>query len=560
MIEPGTSIAGRYIVDSVLGQGGMAVVYRVRHTQLGTWHALKVLTIPLLSVRERLLQEGRIQASASHPNIVAVTDVVGVDEQPGLVMELIRGPSLDRLLSDVRLSFDQCDELAAGIIDGVAAAHGKGLIHRDLKPANVLVAIVNGRMVPKVADFGLAKLLESSEHRTVTSTRTGMLMGTPAYMAPEQARDAKNVDVRADVFALGAILYEMVTGVSPFARDDLIDTINAVIGGDFDPPSELAPGLPERMELAILGALKTNREDRIPSCRALLAVWKGKQEEAASVDGVGPWSEKLLAQYDSGDEEIGVQAPLSWAKPATPPSPGQDTFAPLSVGPPDPGFGTRAPSTFSPSLSSAPPAMPVRGGAPRRSRGLVLAAVAVTAGLAALLVLAFPGFDTPSDVVPPQVSPAVAGPVAAGRAAGSVAAGSAEAPVAAPGVASSPAASAVTVGTRARPEKKSVAKTEAAEAAISVTPVPPMPVEAAAAEAAPPPPRTDARVQVAGDASRVWLQSTSGNFPLPADVTPGTYQIRAAFDGLEPLVVGELTVAAGESRTVTCQKAMRKCR
>ncbi len=261
MLEQG-KVVEKYRIEGILGEGGMAVVYKVRHAQLGTTHALKVLTLASLSIRERLLQEGRVQASLQHPNIVSVTDVIDVDGAPGLVMEHVNGASLDRLLLQTRLSFEQADALARDILAAVAFAHRKGLVHRDLKPANVLLAIRESTLIPKITDFGLAKVLASENGKT-SNTRTGATMGTPHYMAPEQIRDAKNVGPEADVFALGAILYELVTGERAFDGQDLYEIFKAVAEGQYVPVRERVPDLPERMEHAIVEALRVNKAERV---------------------------------------------------------------------------------------------------------------------------------------------------------------------------------------------------------------------------------------------------------------------------------------------------------
>ncbi|MCB9669562.1 MAG: serine/threonine protein kinase [Alphaproteobacteria bacterium] len=205
----------KYVIEGELGQGGMARVYRVRHQTLGTHHALKVLTLASPGVRKRLLLEGRTQARLRHPNIVAVTDVLELPFGTGLILEFINGPTLEDLVLRKReLPFEAIDELAAaGVLEGVAYAHGEGLVHRDLKPANVLCQIVGGRLVPKVADFGLVKSVDG-----LSNTRSGVAMGTPRYMSPEQIRDAKHVDERTDVFAMGVVLYFLITGRDCFAR------------------------------------------------------------------------------------------------------------------------------------------------------------------------------------------------------------------------------------------------------------------------------------------------------------------------------------------------------
>jgi serine/threonine-protein kinase len=281
-LAPGTDI-DRYTVEAQLGEGGIAVVYRVRHTRLQTPHAMKVLKVRHDAIADRLLQEGRIQARLQHPNIVSVTDVVDVDGSPGLVMEYVDGSNLEQLLLDRRLSFEQADHLARGILQGARAAHGVGLIHRDLKPANILLAVKGSEMIPKITDFGLAKLLAETPGIGAGEggsnsglTRSGVAMGTPSYMAPEQIRSAADVDVRADVFSLGAILYELVTGQRAYDSDDLLALFNAIAHGRRTPLTDLVPDIPRRMQRAIDGALRVDADDRIPTTDALLQVWTGE--------------------------------------------------------------------------------------------------------------------------------------------------------------------------------------------------------------------------------------------------------------------------------------------
>src|SRR6188768_3066809 len=191
----------RYVVEDYAGHGGMAVVYRVRHRDLGTLHALKVLTVGRPTIRDRLLQEGRAQAGLRHPNLVGVTDVIRVDGSMALVMEFVDGPDLGKWLSRYRrASTDECRVLLRGLCDGLGLAHARGIVHRDLKPQNVLLERTPAGFRAKITDFGIAKILEDvAGPRT---TKSNVAMGTPHYMAPEQVRDAASADHRADVFAL----------------------------------------------------------------------------------------------------------------------------------------------------------------------------------------------------------------------------------------------------------------------------------------------------------------------------------------------------------------------
>jgi serine/threonine protein kinase/tetratricopeptide (TPR) repeat protein len=293
-VAPGTAI-DRYTVEAPIGRGGMAVVYRVRHNQLGSVHALKVLTLPTDTIRARLMQEGRIQSQFNHPNLVNVTDVVEVEGSPGLVMEYVDGPTLAQFLDGRRLALAQVDHLARGILEGAAAAHEHGLIHRDLKPANILLLVTPTALVPKIADFGLAKLVRQPPGEG--HTRSGAAMGTPSYMAPEQIRDSKTVDQRADVFALGAILYELVTGRRAFVGNDTMEVFDAVTTGRFEDPRQLVSDLPDRMERAILGALQVDPDARITTSAELYATWTGVEGEGvreASGDS-NPWGSDILS-------------------------------------------------------------------------------------------------------------------------------------------------------------------------------------------------------------------------------------------------------------------------
>ncbi len=271
-LAPAT-VVDRYVVERSLGTGGMATVYLVRHQRLGTAHALKLLHLPTASIRDRLMQEGRIQGGLHHPNVVNVTDVVDWRGAPGLIMEFVDGPALDGFLSATQLTVEQADSLARGLITGVGAAHRQGLVHRDLKPGNILLRQMEGEIVPKITDFGLVKLHDGSAPSGGQKTRSGVAMGTPSYMAPEQIRDASSVDLRADIFSLGAILYELVTGRRAFYGDDMLEIFDRVRDADYRPVHELVKDLPDRMKAAIDGALQVDLDERIPDCQTLLQIW-----------------------------------------------------------------------------------------------------------------------------------------------------------------------------------------------------------------------------------------------------------------------------------------------
>jgi len=260
MLRPGQHIQDRYVVEELVGRGGLAEVYRVRHLQLGSVHALKLLLFRKKSLADRLLLEGRIQAQLRHPNVVAVTDVVRHDGQYGLLMEYVDNVTLEELIdSRGPMPVDEALTVATPILAGVHAAHSAGVLHRDLKPANVLLARSGGGLVPKVSDFGIAKVLDEGLD---SSTRENVAMGTPGYMAPEQVLDARSVDGRTDVFALAGMVYELISGRRAFENDQGEVTVRSTLEGSFIPLHEVEPDVPLHVSEAVSKGISREREDR----------------------------------------------------------------------------------------------------------------------------------------------------------------------------------------------------------------------------------------------------------------------------------------------------------
>jgi serine/threonine protein kinase len=198
------------------------------------------------------------------------------------------------------LALPQVDQLARGIVSGVLAAHEHGLVHRDLKPSNILLEITETGVVPKVADFGLVKVI-SGEHSADTSmTRSGMALGTPPFMAPEQIRDSKTVDQRGDIFALGAILYELLTGHRAFVGSDMMEIFQAVCQAEYKPILPIRQDAPERMCRSIEGALVVDLDTRIQSCRALLDCWcAGSPVSRTWTETELSWTQECLTELRS---------------------------------------------------------------------------------------------------------------------------------------------------------------------------------------------------------------------------------------------------------------------
>jgi serine/threonine protein kinase len=262
----GTEIPG-YEILGVLGRGGMGVVYKARQVSLKRLVALKMILAgshagPADLARFRV--EAEAVARLQHPNIVQIYEVSEVSGLPYFSLEYVGGGSLARELAGTPMRSRRAAELLETLARAVHHAHRREIVHRDLKPANVLLTRDG---VPKVADFGLAKQLETEgEHLT----RSGAIMGTPSYMAPEQAEGkTKHIGPAADVYALGAILYEMLTGRPPFRAETPLDTILQVVSEEPVPPRRLQSKVPRDLETICLKCLEKRPAQRYPSAKAL---------------------------------------------------------------------------------------------------------------------------------------------------------------------------------------------------------------------------------------------------------------------------------------------------
>ncbi len=292
-----------YEIIVPLGAGGMGEVYRARDARLGRDVALKILTESFANDPDRLHRfevEARAVAGLNHPNILAVFDVGRYNGMPFLVSELLEGESLRALLDRGPLPQRKAIEYGVQIAHGLAAAHEKGIVHRDLKPENIFVT-PDGRV--KILDFGLAKLVQNADAEpnelTLTSSHTaaGVIMGTASYMAPEQVR-GKGVDARSDIFAFGAVLYEMLTGIRAFRRETSAETMTAVLKDD--PPEMSAPShlVSPVLERIVRRCLEKSPEQRFQSARdlsfALSALSGSETSSAARAVAAAPQRHSLL--------------------------------------------------------------------------------------------------------------------------------------------------------------------------------------------------------------------------------------------------------------------------
>lgn len=275
----GVTLVGRYQVIRKIGQGGMGAVYEALHLSIGKRVAVKVL-LEKFAKREaiiaRLEQEARLATSIRHQHIIDINDFGNTEDgQTFVVMELLEGESLaeclhrEQTLPEVRIL-----TIAAQAASALAAAHNAGVVHRDVKPENLFLLRRKDDDFVKVVDFGISKSLRSSDPDVEQSprlTQTGMVLGTPLYMSPEQARGDDDIDAGVDIYALGVIMYEASTGRVPFMGTNYLSVISQVLSEEAPMPRSLRPDLSEEFEAIVLRAMAKNRSDRYATANDLLA-------------------------------------------------------------------------------------------------------------------------------------------------------------------------------------------------------------------------------------------------------------------------------------------------
>jgi eukaryotic-like serine/threonine-protein kinase len=298
-----------YQIEGLLGEGGMGVVYRARDTRLNRPVALKVLPPEFTRDEDRkarFIQEARAAAAVTHPAIAQVYDVDEGPEGLFLAMELVEGRTVKDLIQARELDVLGSIEIAVQVAGGLQKAHEAGIVHRDIKPENVIVT-PDGHA--KILDFGLAKLLEPqapqsppdgiSHMETLARTQAGFVLGTLRYMSPEQAR-GQAVDHRSDIFSLGIVLYEMVTGQLPFSGQTPLDTLHAIAFEETRPVTALRPNLPPSLQRVVTRCLRKRASDRYPDARELVTDLKTVQREVESgISSKAPLALRLQEQWRS---------------------------------------------------------------------------------------------------------------------------------------------------------------------------------------------------------------------------------------------------------------------
>ena len=261
----GRILEGKYAIKRIIGEGGMGIVFEAKHTLIGRRLAVKVLFPEIASnqeIVERFYNEARTAAAIGHDHIIEITDMGSYDKSPFIVMEYLDGISLSGFMEDKILSIDDATGIIIQVLDALNAVHAKGVIHRDLKPDNIYLIEKSGKAnFVKILDFGISKL-KTPQAQDMALTRTGTVLGTPYYMAPEQAAGKKEQDHRIDIYAAGVILYEMLTGQLPFSGDNYNALIASILTEEAPRPSIYNPNIPQEVENVIMTAIAKQPSQR----------------------------------------------------------------------------------------------------------------------------------------------------------------------------------------------------------------------------------------------------------------------------------------------------------
>ena len=314
VLEPGTIIADRYRLDRLLGQGGMGVVWAATHAITRRTVAMKFVRSSLqqrAELRRRLLREAQAVAAVRHPNVVEILDVFELDaDTPVIVMALLQGETLgQRLAREPRLSMTEAAGYLLPVISAIGTAHARGIVHRDLKPDNIYLSDEAEGTRVKVLDFGIAKLLgiDRAPHDSM-STQSGSTLGTPSYMAPEQASGEKDVDHRADIWALGVIAYECLSGMRPIEGENAGQVIMRLMTTGITPLARVTRGLPKDVTSLVDRMLAREVKRRCQDLLEARSVFTRYTETSAPAFGE-PRSELPMAvERDSRRSSVPVTA------------------------------------------------------------------------------------------------------------------------------------------------------------------------------------------------------------------------------------------------------------
>ncbi len=270
---------GRYIIQEEIGKGGMGIVYRAYDPEIDRKLALKVLRADMAEDEEivqRFLREAKAAGRLAHPNIVTVYDVGEDGGMPFIAMEFLSGISLEEMIKQGPLPLRDALRFSGQIAHALHYAHREGVVHRDIKPSNI---IVGGDGQVKITDFGIARVQDISSSE---QTRTGQILGTPTYMSPEQVQ-GKKVNGSADLFSLGVILYEMISGERPFRNDSIVSLFHAILNEQPVPLSRKMPGVPEQVDHIVSKALEKDPAKRYATGEEFARALSGFSERGKTV-------------------------------------------------------------------------------------------------------------------------------------------------------------------------------------------------------------------------------------------------------------------------------------
>jgi len=425
-MEVGRVIGGRYRLERRIGEGAMAQVWQAEHLTLGRAVAVKFLHAagsPNGEAAQRFVREARLAASITHRNIVDIVDfgLTEPDHVPYMVMELLRGRALgEHLVACGRLPIPDAARIASEVLRGLAAVHDAGLVHRDLKPDNIFLVDDEDGAFPKLVDFGLSRRVGRSD-----MTAEGIILGTPDYMSPEQAEGASHIDARTDVYAMGVILYELVSGQMPFDGSSLAELLSHVADGMSIPLRARMPDAPAELVAIVERAMHRDPGQRFASAREMRAALTASNLFVAGTPGpslrtdpqrgpsLRPASASTLderappgavAHEERTDETLGhaePELPVGEAPTLRPPGP----LPPL---PPSDAFRVRAGAR-----GDAARTFVVAPTTPRRARSVwgpilgVVALASVAGGvLAVTLITSVPVPPAPAGPTPASAAPA----------------------------------------------------------------------------------------------------------------------------------------------------------
>jgi serine/threonine protein kinase len=421
-LQAGSVVGRRYRLERLLpSQGGMGVLWTANHLVTKRRVVVKLLRAgghDDAASRARLLREARASCAVEHPNVLPVLDVIDADGAPALVMDLLEGESLRQRLDRQRtLGVGETCALLAPVADALAAAHAAGIVHRDIKPENIfLVGAIGGEPIVKVLDFGIAKMVatRATEEAATNLTETGAMLGTPYYMAPEQAFGERDVGVGVDAWALGIVLYECLAGARPTQAENLGQVIKRITQDPITPLAELVPDLPAELASLLSGLLErtpTLRDADMTRASVTLAACASLPAKVSSESGTTaaslvlptpsapthrrrpPWTAALLLAAATATLTLAafMRSPTSASSSVSAPA-SAPAFAPASA------------------YAPAPASAPASASAPAPASAPAFAPAPAPALPARTPILARPSAPAPSFAPAPAPAPADAGP------------------------------------------------------------------------------------------------------------------------------------------------------